>query len=134
MSGFFASGSGHSVGSLKKLAVTVVQKGVQVRIAYCDHVSAPTSVTTIRPAFGDELLATETYRAIAAVSGFNPYFCIIYKQMVPLLVCLITDDKAFNAVLTLLTESQEIDAVGQLWVLTSVPSIYSAFLCGIKAW
>ena len=84
MSGFTSASTRNTVCGLEELAETIVQKRVQIGVANRDHVSAPTSVAAIRTALGNKLLAAKAYCSIAAITCFDSYSCIIYKQMIPL--------------------------------------------------
>lgn len=48
-----------------------MEKGIDVVGGPEDDVAAPTTVSAVRTAFGDELLAPETQAPVPALAGFN---------------------------------------------------------------
>ncbi|MNV73142.1 hypothetical protein D3C71_1662740 [compost metagenome] len=56
-----------------------IDQGIEVLVGADPHAAAITAVATVRPAQRNELLATETDAAVAAIAGDHLDFCFVYK-------------------------------------------------------
>jgi len=64
---------------LEDAVMAEIDQGVEVLVGADPHAAAITAVATVRPAQRNELLATETDAAVAAVAGDHLDFCFVYK-------------------------------------------------------
>lgn len=69
---------------LEAALMTEVNQGVQVFIGHQPDTAAIAAITTVRPAQRNELLATEADAAVAAITGDDLDFCLVYKFHDPL--------------------------------------------------
>jgi hypothetical protein len=60
--------------------VTKINQGLEPSRDLNNNRTAPTTITTVRPAFRNKLFPTEAGTAIAAVSGLDEEFGFIYKS------------------------------------------------------
>ena len=59
--------------------MTEVDQGIQIFIGDQPDTAAIATITAVRPAQRDELLATEADAAVAAIAGGDQDFCLVYK-------------------------------------------------------